>query len=310
MTSFAMVESPCMSRPPATQHGREQDPPHEINSVECGAHGGSPSSCGVDLPDPLPRGWRGRSRARRDGGRHRRRRESSDEMTKVGPLVLMSECWTSALAVPRVPSPKATASSRTTGAPYGQGPRAHWPTAVTRPRGSSGGSNRTTSSSPDDPHSRSMEFAMTTTSPLAAGYVLVGVGTSPAAAASARWAAAEAVRSNAVLYAIHVLPAGHSQDDLAEARRRVATAAVTGWRTCRRCLSWPSGHAGDLAQGWAPTPDGRCRGPRKSEVAATTTTTSRGRGAWRRRRGRRRGACSRSPRTDGQRDRRRTRSGT
>ena len=62
---------------------------------------------------------------------------------------------------------------------------------------------------------------MTATSPLPAGYVLVAVGSSPAAAAAARWAAAEAVRRDTVLYAVHVLPVTYGQDELADARREV-----------------------------------------------------------------------------------------
>jgi CBS domain-containing protein len=90
---------------------------------------------------------------------------------------------------------------------------------------------------------------MATTSPLAAGYVLVGVGTSPAAMAAARWAAAEAVRRGAVLYAIHVLPATHSQDDLTEARRRVPT-RVGDWLADTTTLPVVAVRvtSGDLAQ--------------------------------------------------------------
>lgn len=69
---------------------------------------------------------------------------------------------------------------------------------------------------------------MTTSNPFATGYVLVGVGSSPASASAARWAAAEAVRRNAALYAIHVLPAEHSRDELTEARRLVP-ARVGEW---------------------------------------------------------------------------------
>jgi CBS domain-containing protein len=59
-----------------------------------------------------------------------------------------------------------------------------------------------------------------TTSHLTPGYVLVGVGTSPASTAALRWAAAEAVRRDAVLYAVHVVPPTPS-NDVADARRRV-----------------------------------------------------------------------------------------
>lgn len=67
-----------------------------------------------------------------------------------------------------------------------------------------------------------------TTSSLSPGYVLLGVGSSPAAAAAARWAAAEAVRRGAALYAVHVVPATPGQEDLVEARRRTP-ARVGDW---------------------------------------------------------------------------------
>jgi CBS domain-containing protein len=70
---------------------------------------------------------------------------------------------------------------------------------------------------------------MTNSQPTA-GYVLVCVGTSPAAAAAARWAAAEAVRRDAVLYAVQVLPSTYGQEELADARRRVP-ARVGDWLT-------------------------------------------------------------------------------
>ena len=113
---------------------------------------------------------------------------------------------------------------------------------------------------------------MATTSPLAAGYVLVGVGTSPAAMAAARWAAAEAVRRGAVLYAIHVLPATHSQDDLTEARRRVPT-RVGDWLADTTTLPVVAVRvtSGDLAQELEPTPE---RPPsRSSEVRRWRPTT-------------------------------------
>lgn len=67
-----------------------------------------------------------------------------------------------------------------------------------------------------------------TTSCLSPGYVLVGIGSSPAAAAAARWAAAEAVRRGVVLYAVHVAAATSGQEDVAAARRR-APARVGAW---------------------------------------------------------------------------------
>jgi nucleotide-binding universal stress UspA family protein len=67
-----------------------------------------------------------------------------------------------------------------------------------------------------------------TTSCIAPGYVLLGVGSSPAAAAAARWAAAEAVRRGVALYAVRVVPATPGQGDLAEARRRTP-ARVGDW---------------------------------------------------------------------------------
>jgi CBS domain-containing protein len=69
-----------------------------------------------------------------------------------------------------------------------------------------------------------------TNTPLTAGYVLVAVGSSPAAAAAARWAAAEAVRRDTVLYAVHVLPITYGQDELTEAGCRVP-ARVRDWLT-------------------------------------------------------------------------------
>jgi nucleotide-binding universal stress UspA family protein len=59
-----------------------------------------------------------------------------------------------------------------------------------------------------------------TTSHLAPGYVLVGVGSSPASTTALRWAAAEAVRRDAVLYAVHVVPPTQS-NDVVDARRRI-----------------------------------------------------------------------------------------
>jgi CBS domain-containing protein len=69
---------------------------------------------------------------------------------------------------------------------------------------------------------------MTTISPLAAGYVLLAVGSSPSCAAAARWAAAEALRRDAVLYAFHVLPITYGLDERTEAGCRVP-ARVRDW---------------------------------------------------------------------------------
>jgi len=60
------------------------------------------------------------------------------------------------------------------------------------------------------------------------GYVLVGVGYSPAASAATRWGAAEAVRRGVALQVVRVLSVTHDREDLDEARRRVP-AHVGDW---------------------------------------------------------------------------------